>query len=91
LENFEPIRASGVISLPSMESIPEADWPGGINTSVDLYDFGNNNDRPIATRKTIKKLTIKNFFLLSKATRISNSEKSFSAIIDGLLQNKIRF
>jgi hypothetical protein len=28
---------------------------------------------------------------LSKATRISNSEKSFSAIIDGLLQNKIRF
>jgi hypothetical protein len=70
-----------------MESIPEADWPGGINTSVDLYDFGNSNDRPIAIRKTAEKLTIKNFFLLSKVTRMSNSEKSFSAIVGGLSRN----
>src|SRR5271157_3245972 len=85
-ENFEPVSKSIGALFESIDNNPEEDWPGGINTSDDLYDFGNVIEIPIAIVKTAKKFTNKNIFLLNSAMMISNSEKSFSTITKGSLK-----
>jgi hypothetical protein len=65
----------------NIDNNPEEDWPGGIKTTVDLYDFGNKIDMPIEIKKIAKKFINKNRFLCSRTTMMLNNEKSFSIIM----------